>query len=114
AAMVATVADAERGDTDETADTCTGHCRDEGPGRDGQQVDLAQSHAGAQRADDGIAAVQRAREGPLVADIALDHLGSWQIRARFRTNQRHYVVTVGRGVADDEPTGCAGCPQNQD
>ena len=32
----------------------------------------------------------------------LDQLGSRQVGARFRTNQRHYEVTALRGVADGQ------------
>ena len=113
AAVAATVADSERGDAYKPADAGAGHRGDEGPGRDGQQVDLAEAHTGAQRTDDGIAAVQSAHEGRLVARFALYQLGPWQVGARFRTNQRYYVVTALRGVADDELTGAAGCAQNQ-
>jgi hypothetical protein len=55
-------------------------------GRDGQHVDLAEAHAGAQRTDDGIAAVQSAREGRLVARFALDQLGSRHGGARAHWN----------------------------
>jgi hypothetical protein len=101
AAVIATVADSECGDADQAADTGAGHRRDEGSGRDGQQINLAQSHTGAQCANDGIAAAQRPREGFLVANVALDHLGSRHVRVRCRTYERHHVVTFRRGVADD-------------
>jgi hypothetical protein len=53
----------------------------------------------AQRTDDGIAAVQSAHEGRLVAHFALDQLCSRQVGARFRTNQRRYGVTTLLGGA---------------
>ena len=55
----AAVPDPQGADADQTAHAVARHRRDQGACCDGQQADLAErAQAGAQRADDGIAAVQ--------------------------------------------------------
>ena len=59
AAVATAVPDPQGADADQTAHAVARHRRDQGAGCDGQQADLAErAQAGAQRADDGIAAVQ--------------------------------------------------------
>ena len=59
AAVVTTVPDPQGADADQTAHAVARHRRDQGACCDGQQADLAErAQAGAQRAGDGIAAVQ--------------------------------------------------------
>jgi hypothetical protein len=89
------------------------HRRNQRACRFGQQADLAEAHAGAQRADDSITAVQGAPEGDLIAGIALDQFCSRQIDACRRANQRHDGMAFRHGLADDQPSRSARCTQNE-
>ena len=90
----------------QTAHAVARHRRDQGACRDGQQIDLAEAHAGAQGADDGIAAVQGARQRALVASIALDHVTPGRFALAFertRATTEWPLATASRTIRRPVP-----------